>query len=622
VSDRERRKARQTAEESRQTEWEANSFLKNLFLGDFTPDQIFPYPAFEGTKEFQDFFQQMEQFLRDKVNPVEIDESGEYPREVVDGLAELGAFGMKIDKEYGGLGLTHSEYVQVMKLVGSHDANVTALLSAHQAIGVPQPVKLFGTEEQKQKFLPRCAKGSISAFALTEPAVGSDPAKLETTAQPTEDGSHYILDGQKLWCTNGTLADLIVVMARNPKTDQINAFVVEMDWPGVEVTHRCRFLGLRALANAQVRFEGVEVPAENLVGDKGAGLRIALTTLNTGRLTLPAATAGVAKQCLEIARKWSCARKQWGVPIGKHEAVAHKISEIASVTFAMEAVAELVGDFADRPDFDIRLEAAAAKEWNTVRCWELIDDTLQLRGGRGYETERSLEARGEPAVGLDRFMRDARINLIFEGSSEIMHLFIAREAVDEHLKVAGKLVEPDASLPEKMKALPNIAAFYSRWYPEKYLGWGRWPAFKEYGPLASHVRFIERSSRRLARQLFHAMAIYQAGLEKKQALMFRAVDIGLELFALSASVSRAQRLRSENCSEAESALKLVDLFGRRTKRKVNDLFRGFWKNEDARRYRLAREVMDGEFTWLEKGTLGLPYSTEDLKPKVMAEILS
>ena len=227
------RQSRDVAEAAREREWKGASFLRDLFLGRFRLDLVHPYPVEEPDRPaFRDFYEGMRRFLAEKVDPVAIDETGEYPEEVVRGLAELGAFGMKIPREYSGLGLTHPEYVRVMELVGSYDANVAALLSAHQAIGVPQPIRLFGTEEQKRRFLPRCAQGAISAFALTEPAVGSDPARLSTIAEPTPDGRFYILNGQKLWCTNGTLAELIVVMARNPKTKRISAFVVETNWPG------------------------------------------------------------------------------------------------------------------------------------------------------------------------------------------------------------------------------------------------------------------------------------------------------------------------------------------------------------------------------------------------------
>src|SRR5262249_17339405 len=457
---------------------------------------------------FQKFVDELRRFLVDHVDPAAIDETGEYPPDVIDGLRALGAFGMKIPEEYGGLGFTVAEYCAVMELTGSSDNNVLALLPAHQSIGVPQPLKLFGTAEQKKQYLPRCAAGAISAFALTEPHVGSDPASLTTTA--TWDGQAYVLNGEKLWCTNGTLAKLLVVMARDPATRKISAFVVETAWPGVQVEYRSRFMGLRALANGVISFRDVRVPRENLIGEEGKGLKIALTTLNTGRLTLPAGASGLAKRCLEICRGWTAARQQWGAPIWKHEAISHQIADMAATTFAMDAVWRLASQMADRGGYDIRLEAAAAKEWNTVRAWELVDRALQIRGGRGYETERSLQGRGESPIGVERLLRDCRINLIFEGSSEIMHLYMARQAVDQHLQGAGALTGARKGTAERLAALPRIARFYAGWYPPLWLRGLRTPfRYGDFGRLAPHVRFIERRCRKLARESFHGMVAYQ-----------------------------------------------------------------------------------------------------------------
>ncbi|MFN7940798.1 MAG: acyl-CoA dehydrogenase family protein [Thermoanaerobaculia bacterium] len=596
--------ARHVAEASRQTEWEQPSFLKELFLGDFRLDLVHPYPLVEDERpEFTAFFQAFREFLKSEVDPVAIDATGEYPPHVLDGLRKLGAFGLKIPKEYGGLGFTMVEYAKVMELLGSVDGNVEALLSAHQSIGVPTPLLYFGNERQKREFLPRCAAGEISGFALTEPDVGSDPARLATTAELSADGKRYLLNGTKLWCTNGTIAQLLVVMARDPKTKKISAFVVETDAPGVKMERRCHFMGLKALANAVLSFTNVEVPVGNRIGDEGKGLKIALTTLNTGRLAIPAGAVGCAKMCLEICREWSAERVQWGRPVGKHEAIAHKLADMAATTFAMEAMTELACQMADRGDYDIRLEAAAAKLWNTERGWEMVDDTMQIRGGRGYETATSLAARGERPIPVEQIFRDYRINRIFEGSTEIMHLFMAREAVDKHLQVAGDLIDPEKPAGAKFKALLRAAVFYGWWYPTRWLGWGRWPRYASFGALATHLRFVERSARKLARQVFHGMNVYQAKLQHKQGFLFRLVDVDIELFAMVAAVARSRALAERGKPEAAQAAALADLFCRNGRHRVKKLFRDLWHNDDALKYRTGVAVVDGKHTWLHEGTI-------------------
>jgi hypothetical protein len=543
--------------------------------------------------------------MRERVDSVAIDRNRQIPPEVIEGLRELGAFGIKIPQEYGGLGFSQAVYSRAMSIVGSVDGSVATLLSAHQSIGVPQPLKLFGSEEQKRKYLPRCARGEISAFALTEPDVGSDPARLATTAALTPDGSGYVLSGRKLWCTNGTLAKLLVVMAVEPGTKKISAFIVETDWPGVVVEYRCRFMGLRALANAVIRFDDVRVPKENLVGREGQGLKIALSTLNDGRLSIPNICVGTARAALQIARDWSRERVQWGRPVGKHEAIAQKLADLTATTFAMDSVAALATEMSDRGGTDIRLEAAAAKEWNTFWGWEIVDETLQIRGGRGYETEHSLLGRGEEPLGVERMLRDFRINKIFEGSSEIMHLFMAREAVDRHLSVAGALIDPDKGLGAKLAALPGMAAFYAWWYPTRWLGWGRWPRFAEFGRLATHVRFVERMGRKLARESFHGMALYQARLQNKQAFLFRLVDVANDLFAMAASAARAQALLKSGRPEGREAVELADLFCRTTRRRVKAALRALWSNDDAAKYSVAMSVLAGRQVWLEEGQVGV-----------------
>ena len=591
--------SRALAEASRETEWKNPSFMKELFLGNFRFDLIHPYPErTEWRPEFTEFFEKLTVFLRDTWDAVEVDATGEYNMEHVAQLVELGAFGMKIPTEYGGLGFDQLEYAQVMELLGAFDGNLTALLSAHQSIGVPQPLKLFGSDELKEKYLPRCAAGEISAFALTEPEVGSDPARLTTSVRLSDDGQHYIMNGTKLWCTNGTLAKLLVVMAKHEETGKISAFVVETDWPGLTVDARCRFMGLRALANAVITFEDVKVPVGNLIGKEGRGLKIALTTLNDGRLSIPNSCVGLAKGCMTVVREWASTRTQWGMPVGKHESLAHKISDIASTTYAMESIVKLTSYLSNNKKLDLRLESAACKEWNTWHAWEIIDDTMQIRGGRGYETEVSLRARGEEAWPCERIMRDSRINKIFEGSSEIMHLLMAREAVDKHLSVAGAMVDPKSTIGDKLKALPTIAMFYAWWYPTRwvkgltglYFGYGRW---------GKHLRFIHRSAAKLARESFHGMMLFREKLERRQVFLFRLVDVVNELFAMTASIARAIALEKRGAPEAAQAAELADAFCLKSRRVVNQRFDELWSNDDLNKVALSSAVLKGEHNWME-----------------------
>jgi alkylation response protein AidB-like acyl-CoA dehydrogenase len=603
--------ARQVAEAAREKEWTRPSFGKELFLGRFRLDLINPHPvpSDEDRRNGEVFLEKLEKFLREEVDPLQIERDAKIPEHVVKGLCDLGALGMKVDQKYGGLGLSNLYYNRALQLAGSAHSALSTLLSAHQSIGVPQPLKLFGTEEQKKKFLPRVASNEISAFLLTEPNVGSDPARMGATAVPTKDGTEYVINGTKLWTTNGVIADLLVVMAVVPKSEGhrggITAFVVEAKSKGITVTHRNQFMGLRGIENGVTSFENVRVPAQNVVSAEGQGLKVALSTLNTGRLSLPAMCASSAKLSLKIAREWSNERVQWGVAIGKHEAVAHKIAFIAGLTFAMEAVVELSSLLADEAQNDIRIEAALAKLYCSEMAWLVADEMIQIRGGRGFETAESLRARGETPIPAEQILRDLRISRIFEGSSEIMKLIIAREAVDQHLSVAGELIDPDVNLAKKAKSAIKAAGFYGKWLPQLATGAGQDPgAFGEFGDvLAPHLRFVERSSRKLARSTFYGMSRWQGKLERKQGFLGRIVDIGAELYAMSASCVRAKMLVDTKAPEGESAVELAELFCRGAERRVDNYFHDLWRNDDAENYESAQRVLEGRYTWAEAGVI-------------------
>ncbi|MEV5429500.1 acyl-CoA dehydrogenase family protein [Streptomyces sp. NPDC052701] len=604
------REARQVAEAAREQDWRKPSFAKELFLGRLRLDLIHPHPlpADEDAQRGEEFLAKLRDFCETKVDGALIEREGRIPDAVIDGLKELGALGMKIDTKYGGLGLKQVYYNKALTLAGSASPAIGVLLSAHQSIGVPQPLKLFGTQEQKERFLPRCARTDISAFLLTEPDVGSDPARLAMTAVP--DGDDYVLDGVKLWTTNGVVADLLVVMARVPRSEGhrggITAFVVETNSPGITVENRNAFMGLRGIENGVTRFHRVRVPAAHRIGEEGQGLKIALTTLNTGRLSLPASCVAAGKWCLKIAREWSAAREQWGKPIAHHEAVGSKISFIAATTFALEAVSTLSSQMADEDRNDIRIEGALAKLYASEMAWRIADELVQIRGGRGFETAESLRARGERAVPAEQVLRDLRINRIFEGSTEIMHLLIAREAVDAHLSVAGDLIDPDKSLSDKARAGAGAGVFYAKWLPRLIAGPGQLPGafgeFKHEVDLSGHLRYVERTARRLARSTFYGMSRWQGRMETKQGFLGRIVDIGAELFAMSASCVRADLLRRQG-DHGREAYQLADVFCRQARIRIEELFNRLWTNTDDLDRTVVKGVLSGTYEWLERGVI-------------------
>jgi len=604
---KEARASLEFAEDSRETEWLHPSYSAMLYQGEVKWDLLHPFPrqSDDDRKTGDEFVAKLQSFLEEHYNADEVDQTGEIPEHVLKGLADLGCFAMKIPKKYDGLGLSQVNYNRALHLTGSYCGNLTALLSAHQSIGVPQPLLMFGTDAQKEKFLPRFRKGAISAFALTESNAGSDPRAMTTAAIPTEDGSHYVINGEKLWCTNGTKADIIVVMAVTPpkivhgkERKQITAFLVEMNTPGVEVLHRCRFMGLKALYNGVIRFTNCKIPKENMILGEGDGLRLALKTLNTGRLSIPAGVTGNSKWCMKVNRKWSNERVQWGHPVGEHETIAGKQAKIASDTFAMDAVWKLASSMADDKHFDIRLEAAVAKLFNTESHYAILQQTLQIRGGRGFETAQSLRERGEEGIAIERALRDSRVNLIFEGSSEIMHLFIAREALDFHLQHIGALFSPGLSLGGKLIALLKMMKVYAVWYPKLWIPVFSSAQFGMSDLLNRHMRTVARLSKKMARTLFHKMAVHQKKMAEKQLLINRFVQIGTELFIMSAACAYAHSLKSSR-SEGANAAELADYYCREARGRIDKLFRDISSNNDKATLKLNKRFMQGEFAWLE-----------------------
>jgi alkylation response protein AidB-like acyl-CoA dehydrogenase len=602
--------SKQVAEASREREWTRPSFGKELFLGRFRLDLIHPQPELDQgqVRKGEAFLERLRVFLTGSVDRQLIEREARIPTDVIRGLGDLGALGMKIPEEYGGLGLSQVHYNKALAMAGTWHSSISTLLSAHQSIGLPEPLRLFGSEEQKREWLPKLAKDHVSAFLLTEPDVGSDPARMSTTAIPTEDGTGYRISGTKLWATNGAIADVVVVMAVVPESDGhpggITAFICPYQREGITVEHRNEFMGLRGIENSVTRFDDVFVPNSDVIGGEGKGLRIALTTLNTGRLSLPAFCLSAVKYSLKIAREWAAERTQWGKPIGEHDAIAQKLAWLTGTAFGLEAVLDVSSRQADDKRNDIRIEAALAKLYGSELGWIAVDEMVQVRGGRAYETAESLARRGEKPVPAEQMLRDMRINRIFEGSTEIMHLLIAREAVDQHLKVAGDVVFGDSGLAHKVKAAVRAGAFYAAWFPTLTTGAGQRPgSFSEFGDLAGHLRYVERHSRKLARSTFYAMGRYQARLEQKGHLLGRIVDIGAELYAMACACVYADTIAREDPRRRQEAFELADLFCGQARRRADRLFTELRANDDAAQYEGAQQVLSGRYGWFEQDVL-------------------
>jgi alkylation response protein AidB-like acyl-CoA dehydrogenase len=616
------KEARDVVEAAREADWKLPSFGKQLFLGDFRLDLIHPQPQLNADQieRGERFLTQLREVLASEADPLEIEREAKIPDSVVDALKRIGALGMKVPPEYGGLGLSQLYYSKALAIAANCHSAICTLLSAHQSIGVAEPLRMFGSEEQRQKWLPLVAKDHVSAFLLTEPGVGSDPARMasiatpvelapvddDITATPVEGG--YRINGRKLWATNGTIADIVVVMAKVPKSDGhrggISAFVLPYDSDGITVLHRNAFMGLRGIENSVTVLKDVFVPEENRIAREGDGLKIALSTLNTGRLALMAIAVGASKWATKVAREWATERVQWGRPIGKHDAVAQKLAFIAGSAFGLEAMLDVAARLADDKRNDIRIEAALCKVYGSELSWKVIDELMQVRGGRGYETAESLKARGEKPVPVEQAMRDMRVNRIFEGSSEIMHLLIAREAVDTHLQAAGGLLMGDGDAKAKADAAMKAGVFYGKWLPQLAVGKGQNPrSYEEFGPLAGQLRYVERASRKLARSTFYGMARWQAKLENKQTFLGRIVDIGAELFAISSTVVYADTIGREQPERKEEAIELAQLFCAMARRRADALFHELWSNDDDSRYSAAQNVLAGRYGWLEEGVL-------------------
>lgn len=593
-----------------------SGFLSGLFEGVVRRDLFRPHsipPAGEAAKNFLDHLRLL---LIEKVDPEGIDREGELGEEVLTALKDIGAFGLKIPATYGGLGLSQSDYHRVATLLGSHDAATTVLISAHNSIGAAEPVKHIGNREQQQRLLPRLARGDISGFALTEKGAGCDIWDLRTYAVPAhEDGTlvGYRLTGEKLYTTNAPrrndefLASLLVVIAQvvdkpedvsRPKEERrFGAFVVDTKTPGCRCA-RLRYMGVRGIYNGAVRFDDVFVPVADRLGREGEGLRRALESLTVGRLTLPAACLGSLKQCLWLARSRAHQRVQYDRPIGEHTDIGSKIVRMASRVLALEALVTITGVWADHK-VDVRLESAAAKVLATEWLLDSVLDLFRIYGGRGFETADSLRLHGDLPAPIERLVRDALINVIWEGTNGILTLWIGREGLAEYVSQGEAFLE--FRLSEMVRAVPFFAKVAGRSlnrFP-RFTGWPTSAA-----PASTWERFVTKKSRELALKSLWATARHRRGLARKQLLTTQLVKAGMQLFAVEAllwyasqPVVRNHRLTDglvqHFCSQVEDAFHPTPLLSLR---------QPLWE-DDSRVFCLAQDILAGKAEWLEDGIL-------------------
>ena len=508
-------------------------FVKSLFFGRLHLDKVTPYPKQDpaDAERVEALLCEVEKFLKEKVDADLIDREERIPQDVIDGLARLGVLGMTVPKQYGGGGYSHTSYCRVLEMISAHCASTAVLVGAHQSIGLKALV-LMGNEEQKARFLPALARGEkLAAFCLSEPEVGSDAANVQTTARLSEDGNHWIINGQKRYATNSALAGFMTVMAKTPVEvkgkikEKVTAFIVTPDMPGFQVVSPNRSkLGVRGSWQGTLKFTDLKVPKENILGELGKGLKVALSCLDFGRCTLSAGCLGGAKVALKMAVEHARTRKQFDRTIGSFGLVKQKIARMAETAFAMDAMTYLAAGLVDQHAGDIMLETAIAKLFCSEGLWQVADDLMQIWAGEGYMREH----------GVERMLRDARINRIVEGTTEVMTAFVALVGMKE----VGETLEGVMRLAKHpVGNFGRLAQFAKQEWGDLVIGphaRGLNDELKEEGKLLAHL------TRALARDVVRVLRVHREGILDQQLIQERIAWSAVELYAMAAVLSKLQ----------------------------------------------------------------------------------
>jgi alkylation response protein AidB-like acyl-CoA dehydrogenase len=599
------------------------SFMAGVFVGrpDFT--LLLPPPESPGeVATGEAYCRQIEAFLKSQVDPDEIERTAKIPPHVLKGLFELGAFGMKIPREYGGLGFSYKNYGRVLTMIASWSNILALTVAVPQSIGIAMPILLFGTEDQKKRFLPRVAREDISAFALTEPMTGSDAANIQTTAVLDRSGADFIINGEKLWCTNGPIARYVTLIARVPVTkrsinggirwvparegerpeDQVHtAFVLDMHTPGVSVRERCQFEGCRGIENAWMTFRNVRVPVENVIGEIGKGLKYALTILNVGRaISIPAICLGMAKQAWQPTLDRANTRITFQKPLAERQTQQMRLGRMATDLFAMEALASLVWHMADQKLYDIRIEAAIAKIFCSESAIQFLRDSQILFGGMGYETADSKAMRGEPAFNIEQLVRDVEMYRIGEGATDILRPFVAREGLNPHLERARAYLS--AQQGRRTAELLKLLTYYVPWYSRQWKRQRLPPRAEFQRPrVREKLRYVERESRHLARSILYAMALHREALRDDQGRQNRIEAIGADLLTIAATALYADS--KERAPGETAGWELAEEFFRRAKDRIASNTAALIHNDDAALTALGKRASMGKYSFFNAGVI-------------------
>ncbi len=601
------------------------SFMVGLFAG--RPDfslLLMPEESPEEKAAWEEFRPRLETFLTTYVDPDEIERTARIPDSVLKGLFALGAFGMKIPRQYGGLGFSYTNYGRALMLMASWSNALALTVAVPQSIGIAMPILMFGNEEQRRTYLPLVAREAVSAFALTEPITGSDAANIATEAILDSTGTMFVVNGEKLWCTNGPIARYVTLIARVPaKRTQQNgqttwepvpdgegaddylhtAFILDMQTSGVHIRQHCQFEGCRGIENAHMTFTDVHIPTGNVIGEVGRGLKYALTILNIGRaVSIPAICLGMAKQAWQPTLDRANQRLTFQKPLGTRQTQRMRLGRMASNLFAMEALALTAWRMADQHTFDVRIEAALAKLFCSEQTIQFLKDAQVIFGGMGYETAHSKWLRGEPAFGIEQLVRDAEMYRIGEGATDILRPFVAREGLNMHLEKAGHLFDERATGIRQFIEFQRLLRFYVPWYLSQWRG-RRLPLRPEFqrSNVYSKLLFVERASRRLARTIFYAMLLHRKGLQDDQGRQNRIEMVGEDLLVIAATALYAEM--QERTAAHPEVWDLAEACFREAQYRIEHNLHELVRNQDARVTSVGGNALSGRYPALNNGII-------------------